>query len=145
VPLDDLRQVAALALTKAAHGYDVSTGNDFMSHAGPTIRGELRKYFRDHSSRVRAARSSNAEFRDTGTVSGKQSSHTPNYRSPRGDSVMVSAAVLEHPGHPVDRLQRDVLSPYNERHPHSRPHTQPGKGPHTWHRIRRSGYGMARD
>src|SRR5688572_14190088 len=44
VPLDDLRQVAALALTKAARGYDVTTGNDFLSYAVPTIRGELRKY-----------------------------------------------------------------------------------------------------
>ena len=57
VPLDDLRQVAALALTKAAHGYDVRTGNDFMSYAGPTIRGELRKYFRDHGWMIRPTRS----------------------------------------------------------------------------------------
>jgi RNA polymerase sigma-B factor len=57
VPLDDLRQVAALALTKAAHGYDVYTGNDFMSYAGPTIRGELRKYFRDHGWMIRPTRS----------------------------------------------------------------------------------------
>jgi len=57
VPLDDLRQVAALALTKAARGYDVSTGNDFLSYAGPTIRGELRKYFRDHGWMIRPTRS----------------------------------------------------------------------------------------
>jgi RNA polymerase sigma-B factor len=57
VPLDDLRQVAALALTKAAHGYDVSTGHDFLSYAGPTIRGELRKYFRDHGWMIRPTRS----------------------------------------------------------------------------------------
>jgi RNA polymerase sigma-B factor len=56
VPLDDLRQVAALALTKAARGYDVSTGNDFLSYAGPTIRGELRKYFRDHGWMIRPTR-----------------------------------------------------------------------------------------
>jgi len=57
VPLDDLRQVAALALTKAANGYDVSTGHDFLSYAGPTIRGELRKYFRDHGWMIRPTRS----------------------------------------------------------------------------------------
>ena len=56
VPLDDLRQVAALALTKATRGYDVSTGNDFMSYAAPTIRGELRKYFRDHGWMIRPTR-----------------------------------------------------------------------------------------
>jgi RNA polymerase sigma-B factor len=57
LPIEDLRQVAALALTRAAHGYDVNTGNDFMSYAGPTIRGELRKYFRDHGWMIRPTRS----------------------------------------------------------------------------------------
>ena len=56
VPLEDLRQVAALALTKATRGYDVRTGNDFMSYAAPTIRGELRKYFRDHGWMIRPTR-----------------------------------------------------------------------------------------
>lgn len=56
VPLDDLRQVAALALTKAAHGFDVSCGTDFLSYAIPTIRGELRKHFRDHGWMIRPPR-----------------------------------------------------------------------------------------
>ena len=51
----------------------------------------------------------------------------PTCRSPRGDSVIVSAAGLEHPVHPVDRLQRDVLSPSSRRHPHSRPVIHQGK------------------
>src|SRR3954469_22916019 len=56
IPLDDLRQVAALALTKAARGYDVSSGHDFLSYAVPTIRGELRKHFRDHGWMIRPPR-----------------------------------------------------------------------------------------
>lgn len=56
VPLDDLQQVAALALTKATAGYDVTTGHDFLSYAVPTIRGELRKHFRDHGWMVRPPR-----------------------------------------------------------------------------------------
>ena len=56
MPLDDLRQVAALALTKATRGYDVTTGHDFLSYAVPTIRGELRKYFRDHGWMIRPPR-----------------------------------------------------------------------------------------
>ena len=56
IPLDDLRQVAALALTKAARGYDVTTGHDFLSYAVPTIRGELRKHFRDHGWMIRPPR-----------------------------------------------------------------------------------------
>jgi RNA polymerase sigma-B factor len=56
VPLEDLRQVAALALTKATRGYDVTAGHDFLSYAVPTIRGELRKYFRDHGWMIRPPR-----------------------------------------------------------------------------------------
>jgi RNA polymerase sigma-B factor len=56
IPLDDLRQVAALALTKAARGFDVSAGHDFLSYAVPTIRGELRKHFRDHGWMIRPPR-----------------------------------------------------------------------------------------
>jgi RNA polymerase sigma-B factor len=53
---DDLQQVAYLALTKAARGYDASSGHDFLSYAVPTIRGELRRYFRDHGWMVRPPR-----------------------------------------------------------------------------------------
>lgn len=56
IPLDDLRQVAALALTRATRGYDVTTGHDFLSYAVPTIRGELRKHFRDHGWMIRPPR-----------------------------------------------------------------------------------------
>jgi RNA polymerase sigma-B factor len=56
IPLDDLRQVAALALTRAAHGFDVTTGHEFLSYAVPTIRGELRKHFRDHGWMIRPPR-----------------------------------------------------------------------------------------
>jgi RNA polymerase sigma-B factor len=47
IDLDDLQQVALLGLTKAAHRFDPDRGHDFMSFAVPTIRGELRRHFRD--------------------------------------------------------------------------------------------------
>ena len=56
IPLDDLRQVAALALTKSTRGFDVDAGHDFLSYAVPTIRGELRKHFRDHGWMIRPPR-----------------------------------------------------------------------------------------
>ncbi len=48
--------MAALALTKAAHGFDVSAGHEFLSYAVPTIRGELRKHFRDRGWMIRPPR-----------------------------------------------------------------------------------------
>lgn len=47
IELDDLEQVALLGLTKAARRFDPAAGHDFMAFAVPTIRGELRRYFRD--------------------------------------------------------------------------------------------------
>jgi len=53
---DDLRQVAYLALTKAARKFDPEAGHDFLSYAVPTIRGELCRYFRDSGWMVRPPR-----------------------------------------------------------------------------------------
>ncbi len=53
---DDLVQVAYLALTRAARDFDASRHEDFLSYAVPTIRGELKKHFRDHGWTVRPPR-----------------------------------------------------------------------------------------
>ncbi|MEC5181508.1 sigma factor [Arthrobacter sp. CG_A4] len=52
----DLRQVAYLGLIKAAHGFDPDRGGSFPAYAAPTIRGELKKYLRDHCWVVRPPR-----------------------------------------------------------------------------------------
>ena len=41
---------------KATRGYDVTKGHDFLSYAVPTIRGELRRHFRDRGWMVRPPR-----------------------------------------------------------------------------------------
>ena len=56
VPSEDLEQVAFLALTRAARNFDQSLRHDFLSYAVPTIRGELKKHFRDHGWTVRPPR-----------------------------------------------------------------------------------------
>lgn len=56
IDTDDLQQVALLGLTKAAQRFDPDAGHDFMAFAVPTIRGEVRRYFRDTGWVVRPPR-----------------------------------------------------------------------------------------
>jgi len=56
VAADDLRQVAYTALTRAAHRFDPAQGTAFGAFAVPSMRGEVRKYFRDHAWMVRPTR-----------------------------------------------------------------------------------------
>lgn len=56
VALDDLMQVAYLGLVKAVRGFAPDRGAGFLGYAVPTIRGEIRRYFRDAGWAVRPPR-----------------------------------------------------------------------------------------
>ena len=56
VPLDDLKQIAAIGLIKALDRYDPDNGAAFSSFAVPTMEGEIRRYFRDFTWMVRPPR-----------------------------------------------------------------------------------------
>ena len=55
-PFDDLFQVARIGLLNAIDRFDPAQGVPFGAYATPTIIGELRRYFRDHTWRVRVSR-----------------------------------------------------------------------------------------
>jgi RNA polymerase sigma-B factor len=55
-PLDDLTQVASLAVVKAVERFDPARGLEFSTYLTPTVLGELKRHFRDKTWAVRAPR-----------------------------------------------------------------------------------------
>jgi RNA polymerase sigma-B factor len=53
---EDLRQVAYVGLIKAVDSFDPGYGAAFLSYAAPTILGELKRHFRDHTWAVHVPR-----------------------------------------------------------------------------------------
>lgn len=56
VPTDDLRQVARAALVQAMRRFDGGGEQAFLAYVIPSIRGELKRYFRDHAWGIRPPR-----------------------------------------------------------------------------------------
>lgn len=56
VPVEDLEQVASLALVRAARRFDLRQDRDFLSYAVPTMTGEVKRYFRDLGWTIRPPR-----------------------------------------------------------------------------------------
>ncbi len=56
IPLEDLTQVAYLALVRSVASYDVERGADLLSFAVPNITGEIRRHFRDQGWSIRPPR-----------------------------------------------------------------------------------------
>lgn len=55
-PLDDLIQVACVGLVKAAERFDPAFGVEFKTFAAVTVRGELRRHYRDATWSIRVPR-----------------------------------------------------------------------------------------
>jgi RNA polymerase sigma-B factor len=55
-PIEDLEQVACVGLLNAIDRFDPDLGTRFSTFAVPTILGELRQHFRDHTWAVRPPR-----------------------------------------------------------------------------------------
>ncbi len=56
IDVEDLEQVALLALIKAVRGFEPGRGRAFAAYAAPTIAGDVKKHFRDHGWGVRPPR-----------------------------------------------------------------------------------------
>ena len=56
IPREDLEQVAYVGLVAAVHRFQARDEGDFLSFAVPTIRGEIRRHFRDFGWTVRPPR-----------------------------------------------------------------------------------------
>jgi RNA polymerase sigma-B factor len=56
VPSDDLKQVAVVGLIESVDRFRAERGVEFASYAIPTMLGELKRHFRDHSWSLRVPR-----------------------------------------------------------------------------------------
>lgn len=56
IAIEDLTQVAYLALVRAVRRFDAAHERDLLAYAVPTIEGDIRRYFRDHGWTIRPPR-----------------------------------------------------------------------------------------
>ena len=93
IAADDLVQVARLALVKVAHNFRPELGGDFLSYAVPSIRGEIRRHFRDAGWMVRPPRRvQEAEYRVNG---GRADLAQLLGREPRADEIAAEVGLDE--------------------------------------------------
>ncbi|NSC25038.1 SigB/SigF/SigG family RNA polymerase sigma factor [Streptomyces albus subsp. chlorinus] len=84
--LEDLEQVAALGLVKAVNRYDPSQGTPFVPFAVPTITGEIRRHFRDHTWDVHVPRRVQ-ELRNKVRTAIRELSTTADDRTPSAERI----------------------------------------------------------
>ncbi|HLG01839.1 MAG TPA: SigB/SigF/SigG family RNA polymerase sigma factor [Acidimicrobiia bacterium] len=72
-PVEDLEQVAAMALVKAVDRFDPERGVKFTTFAAPTIIGELKRHFRDKGWAVQVPRRLQELYLELGKTAGRLS------------------------------------------------------------------------
>jgi len=91
IAAEDLEQVAYVALVRAADKFDVSLDKDFLTYAAPSIRGEIKKHFRDHGWVVRPPRRTQ-ELQPQVVAAGQELTHSTG-RSPRPSEIAAHLGV----------------------------------------------------
>ncbi|MFI2236498.1 SigB/SigF/SigG family RNA polymerase sigma factor [Streptomyces chrestomyceticus] len=92
--LDDLQQVAALGLVKAVDRFDPERADAFEQFAIPTITGELKRHFRDHTWDVHVPRRTQ-ELRNKVRKAVRELSTTLDGRSPTVAQIAGHARLAE--------------------------------------------------
>ncbi|GCD40758.1 SigB/SigF/SigG family RNA polymerase sigma factor [Streptomyces paromomycinus] len=92
--LDDLKQVAALGLVKAVDRFDPDRADAFEQFAVPTITGELKRHFRDHTWHVHVPRRIQ-ELRNKVRLAVKELSTTLDGRTPGTEQIAAHTRLSE--------------------------------------------------
>ncbi|GAA2635003.1 SigB/SigF/SigG family RNA polymerase sigma factor [Streptomyces axinellae] len=92
--LEDLEQVAALALVKSVERYDPARGNAFETFAIPTIYGELKRHFRDNMWEIHVPRRVQ-DLRNRVRASLRELELTASGRSPTVAELAAHAGLSE--------------------------------------------------
>ncbi len=90
---EDLQQAASMALLKAARNFDASLGVEFLSYAVVTMKGEVKRQFRDYGWMVRPPRPVQKLQADVSRAQGDLTQRLG--RSPRVKEVAAHLAVPE--------------------------------------------------
>lgn len=101
VDSEDLEQVARTALVASAARFDPSRGHGFIAFVVPSVVGELKRYFRDHTWTVRPPRRLQ-ELRLETSVAEEELRHRLG-REPRVDELAASLRVGSEEVHEVRR------------------------------------------
>ena len=98
-PLEDLAQVGAIGLIKAADRFDVARGVAFGAYAAPFIAGEIRHHLRDRCAPVRVPRRLQAQgVRVTAVELEQADGPQPDSMGAAHDRVALGAALRSlHP------------------------------------------------
>ncbi|MER6119384.1 SigB/SigF/SigG family RNA polymerase sigma factor [Streptomyces sp. NPDC001743] len=90
--LEDLRQVAAMGLVKAVDRYDPSRGKAFETYAIPTVTGELKRHFRDHTWGIHVPRRVQ-DLRNTVRLARRDLSQRLEGRVPTDDEIAADTGL----------------------------------------------------
>jgi RNA polymerase sigma-B factor len=95
-PLEDLVQVASVALVRAIDRFDAERGAAFSSFAVPTVAGELKRHFRDRSWTVRPPRGPAASTGSHASSAGtRPRPRSPNAWRRRSRTSLTRAAATD--------------------------------------------------